>query len=73
MASIFCTANYAKKVLDMKDAGQASKIQNLVIIGVDSIEDSLKTKAEGHGTTLRTFADVIKVGTANSSSPRTKP
>ena len=33
----------------------------------------MKTKGEAHGTTIRTFADVIQVGIANSSSPRRKP
>lgn len=41
MSSIFCTANYVKKILDMKDNGQASKIKNLILIGQSDEKDSL--------------------------------
>ena len=34
MQTIFCTANYAGKILSMKTEGKATMIKNLVIIGM---------------------------------------
>ena len=73
MATIFGTADYAKKILDMQETGKASKIKNLVIIGATVIEAELTAKAEARGTTLLKFEDVITVGKSNTSSPRTTP
>ena len=73
MATIFGTADYAKKILDMQETGKASKIKNLVIIGATAIDAELTAKAEARGTTLYKFEDVITVGKSNTSSPRTTP
>ena len=73
MSTIFGTVDYAKKILEMQETGKASKIKNLIIIGASTIDAALTAKAEAQGTSLRKFEDVIAVGKANSSSPRTVP
>ena len=73
MTTIFGTADYAKKILDMQETGKASKIKNLIIIGETTISAELTAKADARGTALKRFQDVIEVGKANSSSPRTVP
>ena len=53
MTTIFCTANYAAKILDMQSSGKAKKIKNIVIIGSEGNVDAyLKDLAQTRGTTL---------------------
>ena len=62
MSTIFCTANFIQKIVEMKDAGQASKIKNLIIIGDCEVDTQ---SAEAHGLSISTFEAVIKAGKEN--------
>ena len=46
MTTVFCTANYAKKIFEMQEQGMAHRIKNLVLIGVESIDAALTQKGE---------------------------
>ena len=65
MTTIFCTPNYASKVLDMMAKGQAATINNLVLVGVKNIDRELKERADSQCITLRTFEQVMTVGKYN--------
>ncbi len=43
MTSVVCTADYAKKIVDMKANGQAAHIKNLIIM--DTCSDQLRQEA----------------------------
>ena len=63
MTTIFCTSNYAAKILDMQSSGKARKIKNIVLIGSDGkVDASLKDLAQTRGTTLQTYEQVIISG-----------
>ena len=63
MTTIFCTSNYAAKILDMQSSGKAKKIKNIVLIGSEGNVDAyLKDLAQTRGTTLQTYEQVIISG-----------
>ena len=55
MSTIFCSMNYAKKVVEMKGLGMATMIKNLVLINEASLPTELTEKALAQGITVRTF------------------
>lgn len=60
MTSILCSGQYVQKIIDMKNAGLATHIKNLVLI--DDISEDLIKEASSKGITIYTFDQVLQEG-----------
>ena len=72
MSTIVCTADYAKKLIDMKKSGKAVYVNALIVTG-DSLPAGLAEEAQQVQLECHTFSDVCAKGEQASNLPFEEP
>ncbi len=72
MSTLVVTADYAKKLIDMKKNGMAGAVQTLIVTG-DVVPQDLTEAAKEVQITAHSFDDVCKKGEQSSNLPFEEP
>jgi len=71
MQTLVCTADYAKKVVTMKQGGKAQNVTSIII--TDDADPAQLSSAQEVGIAIHTFAAVMQAGDQGSAMPFIEP